>query len=214
LAVDHIRKFTQALDYEILIYDNGSTDGSVEWLEAQPDVTLYKGENNSMKHGQALDFLTRRAKFPICALLCSDAFPVSPEWVTPALYLDEEIYLAGIRRPGKKRMDVEYPCPSYMFGWTEWLKRHSFVDNWPKWDTGEKLAQECLDEGHKIKTWEYKHVNLDGFQPKPCDYNGWAWHTWWSGRKQTVKGIKGVEFEEGYHDYSINMLRERFNLDY
>jgi hypothetical protein len=55
---------------------------------------------------------------------------------------------------------------------------------------------------------------LDGFQPKPCDYNGWAWHTWWSGRKQTVKGIKGVEFEEGYHDYSINMLRERFNLDY
>jgi hypothetical protein len=202
------------MDYEVLVYDNASTDGSTEWLEAQPDVTLYRGERNEMSHGSALDFLTRRANFPICACLCSDAFPVSPEWTVPALYLDEKIFLTGIKRPGMRKKMCNYPCPSYMFGWTEWLKRHSFKDNWPFWDTGEKLAQECLDEGFEIKTWKSDVVELDGFKPKQCDYNGWVWHTWWSGRRQTVKKIEGVEFEKGYHEYSVNMLRERFNLDY
>jgi len=215
LAIEHIRKFTQAMDYEILVYDNASTDGSTEWLSAQPDVKLYKGERNDMRHGAALDFLTRRANFPICACLCSDAFPVSPEWITPALYLDENIYLSGIARPvGRRKKMCEYTCPSYMFGWTEWIKRHSFLDNWPKWDTGESLGQQCLDEGHEIKIWKPTFVDLEGFKNKPCDYNGWVWHTWWSGRKQSVKGITGVEFEKDYHDFSINMLRKRFNLDY
>jgi hypothetical protein len=170
--------------------------------------------NNMMKHGSALDFLTRRANYPICACLCSDAFPVSPEWIVPALYLDDKVILTGIKRTGNRKKLCQYPCPSYMFGWTEWLKRHSFVDNWPNWDTGERLGRDCLDEGYEIKTWQSDIVNLEGFSPKQCDYNGWVYHTWWSGRKQTIEGIEGVEFEEGYHEYSVNMLRKQFNLDY
>lgn len=214
LAVEKIREYTKAIDYEILFYDNASTDGSTEWLAEQDDVKIWIGPSNSMRHGEALDFLSRRAKYPICAFLCSDAFPVSPEWLTPAAMLSDEVYLSGIRRAGARKKLCQYPCPSYMFGWTQWVKRHSFVDNWPKWDTGEKLAQECLDEGHKIMTWDSTVVEMDGFKPKLCDYNGWVWHTWWSGRKQVVKGLAGNEFEEGYHEYAQNLLRKRFNLDY
>lgn len=214
LAVEMIRKMTRVTDYEILFYDNASTDGSAEWLEAQPDVTLYRGKSNTMRHGQALDFLTRRAKYPICCCLCSDAFPVSPEWLTPAMYLDEETYLSGIYRGGGDRL-TDYVCPSYLFGWTEWLKRRTFTDNWPKWDTGEKLGKDCLDEGFKMKTWNVSTVDFgEKFRKKTCDYNGWVWHTWQAGRGQTVPNVIGIECDEGFHEHVEKMMREKYNLDY
>jgi len=214
LAVEQIRKLTNIVDYEILFYDNGSNDGSREWLEAQPDVTLFKGESNLFNHGQGLDYLVKRAKYPIVCALCSDAFPVSPEWLTPAMHLDDKIHLAGIHRSGARRTGVEYVCPSYLFGWTDWLKKHSFVDNWPKWDTGEKMAKECQEAGYEIKTWRASMVDFKGFRKKQCDYNGWVWHTWFSGRGQTVPHVVGVECEESYHKMVQNLLREKYDLDY
>jgi len=214
LAIEQIRKMTRVVDYEILIYDNASTDGSREWLAVQPDVTLFCGESNSMRHGEALDFLTRRANYPICCTLCSDAFPVSPDWLTPAFRLDEDVYLSGMFRGAGGRLG-DYVCPSYLFGWTEWLKRHTFTDNWPKWDTGEKLAQECASEGHRVATWKPGKADLGGkFRDKFCDYNGWVWHTWWAGRKQVIPNLAGNEFEADYHEHVKNMLRDRFQLDY
>jgi len=213
LALQKIREMTRLVDYEVLVYDNASTDGSADWLDAQPEVTLYRGESNSMRHGEALDFLTRRANYPVCCCLCSDAFPVSPEWLTPAMYLDDEVYLSGALRDGSRISS--YVCPSYLFGWTEWLRRRTFVDNWPHWDTGERLGRACQDEGHEMRTWKQNYVGVgEGFKRKPCDYNGWVWHTWWSGRKQAVPGLAGVEFEENYHEHSKKMLRERFELEY
>jgi len=215
LSIEMIWKMTRVIDYEVLIYDNGSTDGSKEWLEEQPNVTLFRGSSNSLKHGEALDLLTRRAKYPICCCLCSDAFPVGPEWLTPAMYLDEEVYLSGMFKEGEKHRLTDYVCPSYLFGWTEWLKRHSFKDNWPNWDTGEKLGDDCFREGHNMKTWRASIVEFQGkFRGKSCDYNGWVWHTWWSVRKQVVEGLSGKEFEDGYHEHVKNLLRERFKLDY
>jgi len=213
LAIDQIRKNTRVVDYEILVYDNGSTDGSREWLEAQPDVTVFRGEGNGARHGMALDFLTRRAKYPICCTLCSDAFPTSPEWLTPAMYLDDKVFLTGTFRGGRI---CDYICPSYLFGWTEYLKRRTFVDQWPQWDTGELLAKQCQDAGLAVKSWMPQKADFQGRfrDDKMCDYNGWVWHTWWSGRKQTIPSLTDVEFESEYHDYVKDMLRKRYSLDY
>jgi len=95
------------------------------------------------------------------------------------------------------------------------LKRHSFTDNWPNWDTGEKLGDDCFREGFAIKTWKKNMVDIGGgYTKRECDYNGWVWHTWWAGRGQVVPGLSGSEFEAGYHDQVKNLLRERFKLDY
>lgn len=214
LAVEQIRKMTPLVDYDIMFYDNGSTDGSVEWLSEQPDVVLIKGSNNSMRHGAALNVLVGYAAYPVVCTLCSDAFPVSPEWIVPALHLSDKVALAGIYR-GQRRMLSEYVCPSYLFGRTEWLRNHTFADNWPQWDTAQKLGYDCKQEGFQMKTWMPELVNLgEGYKEQPCDYNGWVWHTWRSTRK--VVDAKGVEreCEAGYHEHMKNLLRERFKLDY
>jgi len=213
VAISQIRKLTRMVDYEILIYDNGSTDGTPEWLSDQDDVILLKGANNSMRHGEALDRLVRHASKNIACTLCSDAFPVSPAWTTPALFLDEDTVLAGIDR-GWGRKLKSYVCPSYLFGWTRWVRDHTFMDHWPETDTGEQMAIDCEAEGKRMKMWKYELVSFgEGYKPNPCDYAGWVWHTWWGGRSQSVPGLAGKEFEPTYHARAIEVIGERFGIE-
>ncbi|MCL1950190.1 MAG: glycosyltransferase family 2 protein [Turicibacter sp.] len=44
-CLDSIRRYTPQA-YELIIIDNASTDGTVAWLEAQPDVVLIKNKEN------------------------------------------------------------------------------------------------------------------------------------------------------------------------
>jgi len=47
LCVDSIRKYTRPGSYELIIVDNGSTDGTAEWLERQPDVRAIRLADNA-----------------------------------------------------------------------------------------------------------------------------------------------------------------------
>jgi len=216
LALRQIRALTKMVDYEILVYDNGSNDGSPEWLAQQPDVRLFRhmGQGQAFRHGAGLDFLVKEAKYPVTCTLCSDAFPTATEWWTPAMYLDKQTNLCGIER-GYGRITKDYVCPSFLFGWTDWLRGHTFQDDWPNTDTGEWLTKSCEQEGRKIKVWKKNLVTLDGkLSPKDCDYSGLAWHVWCTGRVNTVPFVRGVEVEPDYHDFMIDHLRKKYNLDF
>jgi GT2 family glycosyltransferase len=45
-CIESIRQHTRAGTYEIIVVDNGSTDGTAEWLQAQPDVRLIRNRAN------------------------------------------------------------------------------------------------------------------------------------------------------------------------
>ncbi|WP_410511872.1 bifunctional glycosyltransferase family 2 protein/class I SAM-dependent methyltransferase [Paenibacillus sp. BR2-3] len=52
LCLESIRRYTQEGSYELIIVDNGSTDGTVEWLKEQPDLhVLYNKENLGFPKG-------------------------------------------------------------------------------------------------------------------------------------------------------------------
>jgi glycosyltransferase involved in cell wall biosynthesis len=214
LAIEKIREHTHLIPYEILVYDNGSTDGSVEWLKKQEDVRFFAGQGNSVRHGMALDCLVKAANYRICCTLCSDAHPVTPMWITPAFELYRSDYvLSGIDR-GWGRILQHYVCPSYLFGWTDWLKNHSFLDKWPEWDTGEKLTQDAINEGRKIHLIpKNPAVSFEKFKSKDCDYAGLVWHVWWGGRRN-IPGIVGNEVEVDYHDFMKDELRRKYALEY
>jgi hypothetical protein len=42
-----IRERTTGVDYQLVVVDNGSTDGTLEWLRAQPDVRLIANSSNA-----------------------------------------------------------------------------------------------------------------------------------------------------------------------
>lgn len=92
-CIESIRKNNPASAYELIVVDNASTDGSVEWLSQQADIRLLcnhenvgfpVGCNQGIKQGSAdSDIL----------LLNSDTivFPNSIFWLRMGLYEDETV---------------------------------------------------------------------------------------------------------------------------
>jgi len=219
LAFKKIIEHTHDCEYEIVVYDNGSTDGSRDFWSSLPNVRLFNAAStNDRSHGAALNFLIKQAKYPIFCALDADAFPVSDEWMVPADALNDRVVVAGIERGWGYTLE-NYVHPSYLFGKVNFLKRHSFEHQWPnvgdKFDTGEKITQKAYKYGYDVKMWKKRHVDFDGrFRGKPCDYAGLVWHVWWSSRKITNPGLYGVEFEPDYHSFCKEHFRKKYDLDF
>lgn len=64
----------------IVVVDNGSTDGSREYLRSRSDIDSVLLPIN-IGHGRALDIGVARARTRVIAVLDIDAFPVSDHWL-------------------------------------------------------------------------------------------------------------------------------------
>jgi GT2 family glycosyltransferase/ubiquinone/menaquinone biosynthesis C-methylase UbiE len=91
-CIESIRTYTPPNDYEIIVVDNGSTDGTAQWLRAQSDLqVIYNKENagfpKGCNQGMAL------AKGDTLLLLNNDTI-VTPRWLDQllaCLYSDDRI---------------------------------------------------------------------------------------------------------------------------
>jgi glycosyltransferase involved in cell wall biosynthesis len=78
-----------------MVLDNGSTDGTAEWLATQPDIDAVLLEKN-IGHGAALDHAFLRATTEYVAVLDVDAYPISPDWLAvPKRLLEQGATVAG-----------------------------------------------------------------------------------------------------------------------
>jgi glycosyltransferase involved in cell wall biosynthesis len=71
-------------DTEVLVVDNGSSDGSVAYLRTLPDVRVMRLPTN-VGHGAALDLGVTRVRTEYVAVLDVDAFPISDRWLDEPL---------------------------------------------------------------------------------------------------------------------------------
>ena len=97
LCIDSIRKYTEKGTYEIIIVDNNSTDGTVEWLKEQDDLKIIFNDNNQgFPRGcnQGIEIANKENDI---VLLNNDTV-VTPNWLTnvkKCLYSDELIGVVG-----------------------------------------------------------------------------------------------------------------------
>ncbi|ERI90855.1 glycosyltransferase, group 2 family protein [Clostridiales bacterium oral taxon 876 str. F0540] len=96
VCIDSIRKFTEPGTYELIVVDNNSTDGSVEWIKAQNDIIpILNSENLGFPKGcnQGIEVSTGEN-----ILLLNNDTIVTPNWLenlSTALYSSSNIGAVG-----------------------------------------------------------------------------------------------------------------------
>ena len=80
LCIESVRSYTEAGSYELVVVDNGSTDGSAEWLKEQDDLVLWCNRENRGFPGGCNQGL-RMAVGDTLLFLNSDTI-VTPNWLS------------------------------------------------------------------------------------------------------------------------------------
>ena len=200
LLVKSVRKFTH-LPYEIIIVDNHSIDGSVEWLGEQDDIEAIILTYNS-HHGPGLDLGLKLVRSRYCMVMDIDAHLQSETW------LEDLISLYGEKKGRKliaaKGGDPDAPNAKpihacFQFFETEFFRKNglSFVPR-EGHDVGRKNYYNVVDLGYEVMripagyekdrqkfypgAWGDNYY-IDG---KPVIY-----HNWYSARMFNVKDPQG-----------------------
>jgi len=143
-CLDSIRLRTDE-PYELIVVDNGSTDGTVEYLRSQPDVKLIENRDNRGFPAGCNQGI-RVADGDQVLLLNNDVI-VTTGWLgrlLTALHSDPEIGLVGPCTNwawGKQRVPASYADLAGLDGWAwEWGKLHDRILE----DPPERLVGFCL----------------------------------------------------------------------
>ena len=135
-------------DVEVLVVDNGSTDGTRTMLQDWPAVRVIELHGNA-GHGVALDLALCSVRTRTALTLDSDAIPLTPDWVGPAVdpVRSGRATLAGLRssrgyvHPVYLAIDV----PAFLEGGLSFQVHRADAagdTQWGQnaWDTGELMT--------------------------------------------------------------------------
>ncbi|SHI38708.1 glycosyltransferase [Lutispora thermophila] len=97
LCIDSIRKYTQKGTYEIIVVDNHSTDGTVDWLKEQKDLKLILNDEN-YGFPKGCNQGIQAAKENNDIILLNNDVIVTPNWLNnlrKCLYSSKDIGAVG-----------------------------------------------------------------------------------------------------------------------
>jgi len=184
LCVESIRQYTQDVPHEIIIVDNGSKDGSVDWLKKQSDIRcIFNKDNAGFPKGcnQGLAI----AKGSELLLLNSDTI-VTPRWLSnlrTALYSRPEVGAVSCMTnniSNMQSMPVSYHDVPGLFAFAE-----SFNHSDPsKWERRLTLVGFCFLFKREIYT---KLGGLDEqFSPGNYEDDDYSLRIWQAGYELLV----------------------------
>jgi glycosyltransferase involved in cell wall biosynthesis/predicted O-methyltransferase YrrM len=201
LLIEKVKEYTR-IPYELIVVDNGSSDGSVEYLQSQKDVSLIQTGKN-LGHGPALDygFSFIRTKYAI--VLDSDAHPIHADWINKLVTpLNNECLLSGIHH----HRNYAHPACLALELKTFYKYKLTFIPNWPKdndinklgkinWDAGEYLSIKILESGKKINLIPVSKRNSGTIVG--TEYGDIVYHNFYATRLKTnsQKEFDGVKRE-------------------
>jgi hypothetical protein len=205
-SVDLLRDVVRAIErfgpprtggLEILVIDNGSTDGSRAWLRAERARGRLRAVllPRNVFHGPAMDlaFLLSRTEFTVA--LDVDAFPIEDGWLDQLLDpLHGRKYVTG----AEAKRGYVHPCCLAMNTAYFAQRRHTFtphVGTWdPKllgrdeWDTGESITRrEGLDRAQP-----FPRTRVRGPMQLGSIFGGFVYHNGASTRLRSDVRIEGL----------------------
>lgn len=96
-CIESIRKHTKNINYEIIVVDNNSTDGTRQWLLEQSDLKVVLSDNNDGFIG-GCNAGFKAAESDCDIMLLNNDIVVTPYWMdnlVECLYSDENIGIVG-----------------------------------------------------------------------------------------------------------------------
>lgn len=227
LLVEKVREFIGDRQYEIIVVDRGSKDGTFEWLKKQPDVVLLKKRQWGKKHnhGEAAEKGVKKAKYDTIVLLDSDAHPMEPNWLELTVdKMDAQHPLAGAIFNDKHEGNPHgwFIHPHFMVFFKKDLDKEIVLRKvrGHTTDTGEEATIRVLAAGKEIIG--YPLVFCERFavgHPRVPTVSGGVFHAWYVTRlfKETStvdKETGGAVTRENYMHPLQEKLRKAYNLDY
>ena len=151
VALTAIERFA-APDTRIIVLDNGSRDGSREFLRAAPVRSVLLPVN--IHHWAALDMGVLLARTEFVVTLDVDAFPVSSDWLQRLIPpLNQGFVVSG----GHWHREYVHPCCLAMRRRDFISRGHSFR---PRWNDGSELGTTSWDTGESISLREPGRVSF------------------------------------------------------
>ena len=167
LCIESIRQLTPAGSYELIVVDNASRDGSVQWLRQQQDVRLLENlENKGFPAGCNQGMAVAEAGNDLL-LLNSDTV-VTPRWLEnmqKALHSAENIGVVSCvtnRCSNWQQVAAEYDSLEEMLLFAD---KHN-ISNPAKWERRPKLVGFC----YLIKYAAFRRVGFLDEQFTPGNY--------------------------------------------
>lgn len=229
LLVEKLRQFIVGRDYEVIVVDRGSRDGSRDWLRGQSEVRLLTRRpwlsRRRHGHGEAAEAGVKAARHERIVLLDSDTHPVSADWLEESVdRLDARHRLAGavFRSPHAGNPHGWYIHPHFMAFFRADLggpivlrKLHGNAT-----DTGEEatlrvLAAGQLVVGHEIEFCPRFAVG----HPLVPTVAGGVFHAWYVTRllhqeAEVIRETGGAVTRAGYLEPLQARLRAEYGLAY
>jgi hypothetical protein len=228
LLVEKVREFVGPREYEILVVDRGSRDGTRRWLRAQPDVRLmtrWSWLTRGHGHGEAAEGGAVAARHERVVLIDSDAHPVSAGWLAgTADKLDRHFRLAGavFRDRHLGNPHGWYIHPHFMSFFKSDLGSLIVLRKvqGEAADSGEEATLRVLAAGHGIIGHSIEFCErLAVGQPRVPTVAGAVFHAWYVTRltrmeAEVVKETNGQITRTNYLVPLQAKLRAEYGLDY
>ena len=226
LLVEKVREFVGDREYELIVVDRGSRDGTREWLMAQKDVRLLTEpmQRGGHGHGEAAEMAALQAKFAHVVLLDSDAHPIAPEWLELTVdKLDAHHRLAGalFQERHEGNAYAWYVHPHFMaFHRADVGKDVTLRKVRPTFDTGEEATVRLLERGLGV-IW-YSSEFCERFavgHPHFPTVSAGVFHAWYGTRLSKEQRAVDRETNNAVSDSTYRQplqakLRAEYQLDY
>jgi glycosyltransferase involved in cell wall biosynthesis len=182
----------------LVVVDNGSTDGSGEWLSmlaARGDIDLIRNDFN-VGHGPALELARKSVRSPFLVTLDSDAFPVSHAWLSELRSrLDAQVKVAGILH------HRGYIHPSCLMVGSDTMEAWNLTflnekSQPSRFDVGERISNEARRRGYDISGLARTAESRRGSESEPVFlgsiYENLVYHHWYTTRSVLSKQVDDV----------------------